>query len=95
MATVDPFLQPIPKALLQDKETRQFFEYTVRWMHDMWIRSGGGDDAIAPVVSDSNRKADTLLYAVLDKVSLGNPVTIDTTGFTIDTTHQFTDLTES
>jgi hypothetical protein len=96
MATnVDPRIYPIPLALQKDPEVRKYFEDFERWAHDMWIRSGAGTDAIAPVVSDSNRKADTLLYAVLDKISLGNPVTIDTTGFTIDTTHQFTDLTES
>ena len=48
MATkVDPFVYPLPKALTKDKETRIFFEYLVRWAHDMWVRSGGGDDAIA------------------------------------------------
>ena len=48
MATkVDPFVFPIPKELLKDKSTREFFEYLVRWAHDMWVRSGGGDDAVA------------------------------------------------
>ena len=95
MTRVDPFVQPIPAAFLKDKDVRAYFEYLNRHLHDNWVRTGGGNDAIAPTVSDSNRKADTLLYAVLDKVSLGNPVTIDTTGFTVDTTLQFTDLTES
>ena len=44
---VDPFLHPIPPELLQNRETRAFFEYFVRWAHDMWARSGGGDDDIA------------------------------------------------
>ena len=48
MATkVDPFVFPIPKELLKDKSTREFFEYLVRWAHDMWVRSGAGDDAIS------------------------------------------------
>ena len=48
MATkVDPFVYPIPQELTKDKETRVFFEYFVRWAHDMWVRSGGGDDAVA------------------------------------------------
>lgn len=47
MADVDPFLLPIPKALQNDPETRNFFEYFVRWAHDMWIRTGGGSDQIA------------------------------------------------
>lgn len=49
MAQVDPFLLPIPRALRQDKETRVFMEYLVRWNHDMWQRTGGGDDAISEV----------------------------------------------
>jgi hypothetical protein len=47
MAKVDPFLHPIPKELLKDAETRNFFEYFVRWAHDIWIRTGGGNDAVA------------------------------------------------
>ena len=44
---VDPFLHPVPPELLQNRETREFFEYFVRWAHDMWVRSGGGNDDIA------------------------------------------------
>ncbi len=47
MADVDPFMVQIPPKLMEDKETREFFEYFVRWAHDMWIRSGAGDDAVA------------------------------------------------
>lgn len=43
---VDPFIAPIPKKILNDQELRPFFEYFVRWAHDLWIRTGGGDDAI-------------------------------------------------
>jgi hypothetical protein len=47
MAEVDPFMVQIPPKLMEDKETREFFEYFVRWAHDMWVRSGAGDDAVA------------------------------------------------
>ena len=47
MAKVDPFLHPIPRELLKDAETRNFFEYFVRWAHDIWIRTGGGNDDVA------------------------------------------------
>lgn len=46
MVKVDPFIAPIPRKILNDPELRPFFEYFVRWAHDIWIRSGGGDDAI-------------------------------------------------
>jgi hypothetical protein len=44
---VDPFLLPIPKKLQEDSETRGFFEYFIRWAHDITQRTGGGTDAIA------------------------------------------------
>ena len=47
MAQVDPFLLPIPKQLLKDAETRAYFEYMSRFLHDLWVRSGAGNDFIA------------------------------------------------
>jgi len=92
---VDPRIEQIPKELLDNPNTREYFENLERFLHDVYVKLGAGSDPISANESDSNRKADTLLYAVLDKVSLGDPVTIDTTGFTVDTTNQYTDLTES
>jgi len=43
---VDPFLIPVPKSLLQDKETRNYFEYMNRFLHDLWQRTGGGTDTV-------------------------------------------------
>lgn len=59
MAKVDPFLQPIPPELLRDKDTRQFFEYFVRWAHDMWIRTGGGTDEIENAAARESYPWDT------------------------------------
>ena len=47
MAKVDPFLLNIPKQLQSDPETRGFFEYLIRWAHDITQRTGGGNDLIA------------------------------------------------
>ena len=92
MATkVDPFVIPIPRSLNQDPETRRYFEYLNRWAHDMWVRSGAATDAVSVIGSESNRKADTLLYSVLDKVQLGDLLTSDTTAFTVDSTKLFSD----
>jgi len=44
---VDPFLYPIPDGFLKDPEVRAWYEYDNRWKHDIWLRTGGGDDAIA------------------------------------------------
>lgn len=46
MASVDPFVIPIPRQFLEEQETREFFEYFVRWAHDLWVRTGGGTDEI-------------------------------------------------
>lgn len=92
---VDPRLGQIPEALQKDPIIRRYFEDLERFWHDMWVKVGAGTDPISLLENDNNRKSDTLLIALLDKVSLGDPVTIDTTGFTIDTTEQFTDTTES
>ena len=81
---VAPFLHPIPPALLKDPATRGYFEYLNRHLHDSWVRSGGGTDAIAMASEKSNQRADTLLIAVADRIELGDPLTIDDTGFTID-----------
>lgn len=92
MATkVDPFVIPIPTSLNKDPETRKYFEYLNRWAHDMWVRSGAGTDVVSVIGSETNRKADTLLYSVLDKVQLGDLLTSDTTAFTVDSTKLFSD----
>ena len=47
MANVDPFIHPIPPKILADPQLRPFFEYFVKWAHDMWVRSGGGNDLVS------------------------------------------------
>lgn len=49
MADVDPYNQPIPKAFLTDPEIRAWFEYDNRWKHDIWVRTGGGDDSVSNI----------------------------------------------
>lgn len=43
---VDPFVAPIPKKIQEDPELRPFFEYFIRWAHDIWLRTGGGVDVV-------------------------------------------------
>ena len=43
---VDPPVIRIPRKLAEDPELEPFFRELARWKHDMWIRSGGGNDAI-------------------------------------------------
>lgn len=95
MASVDPPVIQWPRKWLEDPEIGPVVVWLNRFLHDSWIKNGGADDVLAVVSSDTNRKADTLLYAVLDKVSLGDELTTDTTGFTTDSTVFTTDMTES
>lgn len=46
MADLDPYTQNIPKAFLDNPETREWVFYLNRWLHDAWEKMGGGDDAI-------------------------------------------------
>lgn len=59
MADVDPFVAPIPRKFLEDPETRPFFEYLNRFLHDLFIRTGGGDDAIEAIEEVAAAEADT------------------------------------
>lgn len=47
MTQVDPFVYPIPQRLQEDPEVRAYFEYFSRWAHDMWLRTGGSEDAVS------------------------------------------------
>ena len=49
MTDVDPFLIPVPRKILDDPQLRPFFEYFVKWAHDIWQRTGGGSDAVGSV----------------------------------------------
>lgn len=49
MTQVDPFVHPIPRPLQQDPAVRNYFEYMNRFLHDLWVRTGGGDDAITNI----------------------------------------------
>lgn len=94
MASIDPRVVQIPRELQETFDKRVYFEELERFLHDVWQNLQGGS-AIPSIASEVNRKADTLLYAVLDKVSLGDPITVDTTGFTADNAHFTCDMTES
>lgn len=49
MTDVDPFVIPIPQEFMGSEETRRYYEYLHRFLHDLWQRTGGGDDAIQEV----------------------------------------------
>lgn len=46
MAVVDPRLNRIPQELLKARDTRLYFEDLERFLHDLWVRTGGGNDIV-------------------------------------------------
>ena len=46
MAKVDPFVIQWPRKWMQDDETRPAIVYLNRFLHDLFLRSGGGEDFI-------------------------------------------------
>jgi len=46
MANVDPFVIRWPKKWESDPELRDVLRYLNRFLHDLWIRTGGGTDYI-------------------------------------------------
>lgn len=56
MASVDPFVIRWPLKWSSDPEIRPVIDYLNRFLHDLWIRSGGGDDAVG---KDDVFKSDT------------------------------------
>lgn len=94
MASVDPYIQRIPKKFLEDPETREWAVYLNRFLHDMWVRSGAGNDFIA----DSQTGAQTTIASInqiQQQIGSGDFLTVDTTGFTVDTSMIFADQVEA
>jgi len=95
LARVDPFVIQWPRAWMQDNEIRPTIEYLNRFLHDMFIRTGGGED----LIDDSLEQVITALGAQLkdlqDQVGSGEPLTVDTTSWTVDTTKFWADETEA
>lgn len=55
MSEVDPFQIPIPRAFSKtdtpdEIEVHEYFLYLHRYLHDMWIRSGGGNDDLEAIL---------------------------------------------
>jgi hypothetical protein len=50
MSLVDPPRQDIPKAIQDDPEFSDWMKTNNKFLHDLWLRTGGFDDAIEQVV---------------------------------------------
>jgi predicted nucleic acid-binding Zn-ribbon protein len=52
MTAVDPRLSQIPRELQDTFDKRVYFEELERFLHDLWIRTGGGNDAIESITEE-------------------------------------------
>ena len=61
----------------------------------LWKRTGAGRDYIDDIeTNESGGVLASKIFDIREQIGSGKPVTIDTTGFTIDTTEQTTDMSE-
>ncbi len=51
MSDADPFVVKWPDAWLTDQEIGPAVHYLSRFLHDLWVRTGGGSDAISSVTN--------------------------------------------
>ena len=69
MAKVDPFVIQWPQKWMADDEIRPVIEYLNRFLHDLFVRTGGGDDLIEAVAETTAAEADTSrLFATINKL---------------------------
>ena len=92
-------VNPPEQAVLPDVKEAGLFGFLkeLRFIvFQLWKRTGAGDDLINSNIADLNFSAN--LSDINDlrlQVGSGKPVTVDTTGFTVDTTKQTTDKKEA
>jgi len=52
MANVDPFIVAWPQKWVTDPEISPVVTYLNRFLHDLWLRTGGGDDILDATASE-------------------------------------------
>lgn len=81
MAKLDPFVIQFPRKWLTDPEIGPFAVYLNRWLHDLFIRTGGGDDLINDNQISEIFGGQTVEIKDLDVIELAaGSTTITTTG---------------
>ena len=83
MANVDPFIIQWPEKWTTDPEIAPAINYLNLFLHDMFIRSGGGEDLLETSQA-FNKKSLAGIIEINEKIGSGNPLTFDETGFTWD-----------
>lgn len=102
MANVDPFVIKWPAKWVEDPELRQVLFYLNRFLHDLWLRTGGGPDfieeiqeAITNITIESSHSLQAQINAINERLGSGDALTSDETGFTVDLDTLSVDMTEA
>ena len=94
MANLDPFVIQWPKKWTDDPEIGPVVNYLNRFLHDIFIRTGGSEDLIETVQA-FNRNSLAGFTEISDKIGSGNFLTSDETGFTVDSDRLTVDMDEA
>jgi hypothetical protein len=84
----------IPDEFASNREQFAFFRQINTILFQLWNRTGGSSDEISNQANTFNVNLASQVAQLNERIGSGIPVTIDTTGFTVDTTKQTTDKTE-
>ena len=85
----------LPPEVQSNVQLRKAFDDLNFIVFQLWKRTGSGSDFVDGNQSDSGFNYPLAkLFDIRQQIGSGKPVTIDTTGFTIDTDEQTIDMTE-
>ena len=85
-----PFLR-LPSAFLEDREVRAFVEQQNIMLFQLWRKTGGNVDPISQIGNDGISNFSSILQQVTKQLDGLPEFTIDTNGFTTDSTFITTD----
>tara|TARA_R110002096_G_scaffold109638_2_gene239714 strand:- start:722 stop:1015 length:294 start_codon:yes stop_codon:yes gene_type:complete len=80
-----PFLK-IPPEFLKDRVTRAFFEQQNTVIFQLWNKLGGNTDPVADLANSSSNGNSSQIQWMQKQISGLPEFTIDTSGFTFDST---------
>ena len=86
---------PIPVVLAKMPGVLPFLQAWERILFQLWLRTGGSEDIVDASTESLNTNTLSQLNALEQRLGSGDILTIDTTGFTVDTTKQFTDQVQA
>jgi len=86
-----PPLLRIPSVFLSDGETREYLSQLNTIIFQLYNRTGGVDDSISEIGNDVTTNISPIAQQTIRELRGLPQLTIDTTGFTVDTTQITTD----